>query len=191
LLNYLLIRREVDANRIALIGISQGGYWAPRAAAFDSRVAACVADPGVWDVSAVWTQGLPKPVLDMLVGGQQQRFDNLIRIGLRFNTRSMATLVLRMPAFGTNSPYEAFKAVQGYNLADVAKQIRCPMLITDAEGEQFWPGQSQKLYDALSGPKTLLKFTAAEGADLHCEPKAPGLRAQRIFDWLDQTLKVS
>jgi len=81
--------------------------------------------------------------------------------------------------------------VQGYNLADVAKQIRCPMLITDAEGEQFWPGQSQKLYDALSGPKTLLKFTAAEGADLHCEPKAPGLRAQRIFDWLDQTLKVS
>jgi hypothetical protein len=127
----------------------------------------------------------------MLAGGQQQRFDNLIRIWLRFNTRSMATLVLRMPLFGMNSPYEAFKAVQRYNLADVTKQIRCPMLITDPEGEQFWPGQSQKLYDALSGPKTLLKFTAAEGADLHCEPKAPGLRAQRIFDWLDQTLKVS
>jgi hypothetical protein len=191
LLNYLLIRREIDANRIALIGISQGGYWAPRAAAFDSRVAACVADPGVWDVSTAWTQALPKPVLDMLAGGQQQRFDNLIRIGLRFNTRSMATLILRMPPFGLNSPYETFKAVQRYNLADVAKQIRCPMVITDPEGEQFWPGQSQKLYDALPGPKTLLKFTAAEGADLHCEPKAPGLRAQRIFDWLDQTLKVS
>jgi pimeloyl-ACP methyl ester carboxylesterase len=191
LLDYLLIRREVDANRIALIGISQGGYWAPRAAAFDPRVAACVADPGVWDVSTAWTQALPKPVLDMLAGGQQQRFDNLIRIGLRFNPRSMATLVLRMRPFGLNSPYEAFKAVQQYNLADVAKQIRCPMLITNPEGEQFWPGQSQKLYDALPGPKTLLKFTAAEGADLHCEPKALGLRAQRIFDWLDQTLKGS
>ena len=62
------------------------------------------------------------------------------------------------------------------------------MLICDPDDEAFWPGQSQQLYDALSGPKTLVKFTAAEGADLHCEPKAPGLRAQRIFDWLDDTL---
>ena len=31
---------------------------------------------------------------------------------------------------------------------------------------------------------------ASEGADLHCEPKALGLRALRIFEWLDQTLKV-
>ena len=64
------------------------------------------------------------------------------------------------------------------------------MLITDPEGEQFWPGAIQKMYNALSGPKTLVKFTAAEGGDLQCEPKAPGLRAQRIFDWLDQTLSL-
>ncbi len=191
LLNYLLIRREVDPGRIALIGTSEGGYWAPRAAAFDPRIAACVADPGVWDVSTAWTQALPKPKLDLLAGGQQQSFDNLIRIGLRFNARAMATLVLRMRPFGMNSPYEAFKAVQQYKLAGVAEQIRCPMLIADPEGDQFWPGQSQKLYDALPGPKTLLKFTAAEGGDMHCEPKVPGLRAQRIFDWLDQTLKIS
>jgi hypothetical protein len=81
--------------------------------------------------------------------------------------------------------------VQEYNLAGVVNQIRCPMLITDAEGEQFWPGQSQKLYDALSGPKTLMKFTLAEGGDMQCEPKVAGLRTQRIFDWLDQTLNLS
>ena len=40
----------------------------------------------------------------------------------------------------------------------------------------------------LSGPKALVRFTEAEGADLHCEPKTPALRAQRIFDWLDATL---
>jgi hypothetical protein len=28
----------------------------------------------------------------------------------------------------------------------------------------------------------------AEGADWHCEPKALGLRDQRVFDWLDETL---
>ena len=79
--------------------------------------------------------------------------------------------------------------MEQYTLAGgVAERIRCPMLVTDPEGEQFWPGQSQQLYDALPGPKLLVPFTAAEGADLHCEVKAPGLRAQRIFDWLDSTL---
>jgi len=64
------------------------------------------------------------------------------------------------------------------------------MLIADPEGEQFWPGQSQELYDLLPGPKTLVPFTAAEGADLHVEPKALGLRSERFFDWLDETLGV-
>ncbi len=68
-------------------------------------------------------------------------------------------------------------------------QISCPMLVASPEGEQFWPGQSEQLYQALPGTKELVRFTRAEGADLHCEPKAPGLRAQRIFDWLDDTLK--
>jgi hypothetical protein len=93
-----------------------------------------------------------------------------------------------MRPFGSSSPYEVFKAAQQYTLAGVAEKIRCPMLITDPEGEAFWPGQSQQLYDALRCPKTLVRFSAAEGGDLHCEPKAPGLRAQRIFDWLDATL---
>jgi hypothetical protein len=35
---------------------------------------------------------------------------------------------------------------------------------------------------------TLMAFTAAEGADGPCEPRAPALRVQRIFDWLDEQL---
>ncbi len=62
------------------------------------------------------------------------------------------------------------------------------MLVTDPEGEQFWPGQSEQLYAALPGPKALVKFTAAEGADRHCEPMGRSLLEQRVFDWLDETL---
>jgi hypothetical protein len=189
LLNYLLIRREVDPSRIALLGISEGGYWAARAAAFEPRLAACVADPGVWDVSTAWTRILPKPALDLLTTPSQARFDNFIR--LKLNPRAAAALLLRIRPFGQGSPYQAFKAVQEYNLNSVVDQIRCPILITDPEGEQFWPGQSQKLYDAVSSRKTLMKFTLAEGGDLQCEPKIAGLRTQRIFDWLDQALSLS
>jgi cephalosporin-C deacetylase-like acetyl esterase len=38
----------VDPNRIALIGISLGGYLAARASAIESRIAACILDDGVF-----------------------------------------------------------------------------------------------------------------------------------------------
>jgi hypothetical protein len=54
--------------------------------------------------------------------------------------------------------------------------------------EQFWPGQSQALYDRLPGPKQLVRFTAAEGANRHCEPMGLATRDIRIFGWLDRHL---
>jgi hypothetical protein len=189
LIDYLLIRRDVDADRIALLGIGQGGYGAARAAAFEVRLAACVADPGVWDVSTAWTRSLPKPLLELLDGGKQEKFNALLRLGFRYNPRAAAALALRMFPFNTASPYEGFKAIQAYNLGGIAGEIRCPTLVTESEGELLWPGQSKQFYDALVCPKALFKFTAADGADLSCEPKAPGLRSQRIFDWLDQVMK--
>ena len=189
-IDYISMRREVDVERIVLLGVGQGGYWAARATAFEPRVAACIADPGVWDVSAAWTRSLSPSQSDLLAAGKQEEFDRSLHLDLKSKPRAAAALASRMRPFGLTSPFEAFSAVQQYKLADVADRIRCPVLLTDPEGEQFWPGQSQQLFDALQSPKTLLKFTASEGADLHCEPKAPGLRAQRIFDWLDRTLKV-
>jgi hypothetical protein len=44
-----------------------------------------------------------------------------------------------------------------------------------------WAGQ-------LPGPKQLVKFTAAEGANRHCEPMGLATRDTRIFDWLDRYL---
>jgi acetyl esterase/lipase len=44
----LLRRPEVDPARIALMGISLGGYLAPRAAAFEHRLAALIANDGLY-----------------------------------------------------------------------------------------------------------------------------------------------
>ena len=75
-----------------------------------------------------------------------------------------------------------------YRLGDEVADITTPLLITEPEDEQFWPGQSQALYDRLPGPKQLVKFTAAEGANRHCEPMGLATRDTRIFDWLDRYL---
>jgi hypothetical protein len=186
--DYALTRRDVDPRRIALMGVSQGGYWVPRAAAFEPRLAAAVADPGVVDVAASWLSHSPPEMLALLHSGQKAAFDQYIAEGLQEDPKSAATLAFRMRPFGFTSFYDAYTAVQQYTLAGVVDRIRVPLLVTDPEGEEFWPGQSQRLYDALPGEKALVPFTAAEGADLHCEPKAPRLRAQRIFDWLDGVL---
>ena len=180
--------REVDPKRMALVGVSQGGYWVPRALAFEPRLAAGVADPGVWDVSDAWLRNLPKFVRDVLDAGNKTQFDQMIRLGTSSNARAKAMLRFRMRPFGMESYYDAFHSVREYQLADVAGRIRCPMLIADPEGEQFFPGQAQKLYDASRCPKTIVHFTRAQGADQHCEVAAPGYRDYCFYNWLDDTL---
>ncbi len=184
----MLRHREVDPKRIALVGVSQGGYWVPRALAFEPRIAAGVADPGIWDVSEPWLSHVPKMVRDMLDTGKKAPFDHVMGGAAAANPRTAMMLRFRMRPYGMASYYDVFRAVREYNLAEVAARIRCPMLITDPESEQFFPGQAQKLHDALRCPKQLVRFTREQGADQHCEVAAPGLRDYTIYNWLAETL---
>ena len=126
---------------------------------------------------------------DLLASGDKAAFDAAMEEALP--PAMKAGLAFRMRPYGMASYYDVFKAAMTYDLTDIAGRITCPMLITAPEGESFWPGQSERLYDLLKGPKALVRFTVEEGADLHCEPKAGGLRDLRIFDWLDETLGVN
>ena len=96
-----------------------------------------------------------------------------------------------MRPYEGETPYDVYKSLADYCLDGVAEKIECPILITDPENEQFWPGQSKKLFEGVStqaADKALVGFNAAEGADSHCEPRALGVRDERIFDWLDSRL---
>ena len=183
----LLERDDVDPGSLALLGVSQAGYWVPRAVAFEPRIAAAVADPGVVDVSTVMWDKLPHRSAKLLEAGEQEKFDRQMATAERFSKSMAAMLAARMRPYGTSSVYEMFTAARRFALSDeVIARIRCPILVTDPEGEQFWPGQSAELYEKLTGEKELVAFTEHEGADLHCEPAATALRAARIFDWLDE-----
>lgn len=184
--DFALGRPDVDPKRIAIQGISQGGYWVPRALAFEKRIAAGIADPGVVDVSTSWTETLPKPLLGLLKAGRKTQFDEYLAKGL--GPKDRATLSFRMRPFGFQSYFDTYRAVLGYNLRAVANGIQCPLLITSPINEAYWPGQSKQLYDLVNGPKRLVGFSEADGADLHCEPKGTGIRDLRVFNWLDKTL---
>jgi hypothetical protein len=61
-----------------LQGVSQGGYWVPRAVAFEKRIAAAIADPGVVDVSTSWTGSLPPALIALLNGRRKAEFDGFL-----------------------------------------------------------------------------------------------------------------
>jgi len=189
-LDAVLQRPDVDPARIAVIGVSQAGYWIPRALAFEHRLTAAVIDPGVIDVSTPWLHPLPDVMLNQLRDPQHTAFDREMRLAELFSPALAATLRSRGKPYGHNgcSRFAHYESVSAYRLGDEIQQITTPLLITDPEDEQFWPGQSQQLYDRLPGPKQLLRFTTAEGANRHCEPLARALRDTRIFDWLDDHL---
>jgi hypothetical protein len=183
----LLARPDVADGRLALLGVSQAGYWVPRAVAFEHRIAAAVADPGVIDVATVMLEHVPHFMRTMLEAGEREKFDRDMELALKLSPSVRAMMAFRMRPYGTDSPYEFLTAARDYALTDeVIGQISCPVLVTDPDHEQFWPGQSQRLYDKLPAGKALIRFTEAEGADSHCEPAGNGVRGERIFDWLDQ-----
>jgi hypothetical protein len=190
--DFLLGRSDVDQKQIVLYGISQAGYWVPRALAFEHRIAAAIADPGVYDVFEPWAEAVPPELRQLLDSGDKKDFDRFFEERMKDATPAeRQNWEWRAKPYGLQSPFDVFTAARQYNLTDVVDQITTPLLITDPEGEQFWPGQSQQLFDKLRGVKRLMPFTASEGADSHCEPMARSLLEQRMFDWLDETLPAA
>jgi len=179
----LAARPDVDASALTGYGISQGGYWITRAIAFERRLVAAVADPGVVDVSAGWTAHLPQALLDMLNSGQKDAF-NAAMAPADADPKTARTLAFRGRPYGMTDPFDLFTEVQRYQVRDVAGQIITPVLILDPADEQFWPGQPRQLYDLLPGEKEIIEFSRAQGANFHCQPTGRQLTHTQMLDWL-------
>ncbi len=183
----LVGRPDVDATALTAYGISQAGYWVPRALAFEHRFVAAVADPGVVDVSTSWTEYLPAEMLQLLDAGRRDDFDRyMAQAG--GDPETARTFAYRARPFGVSSPFDLFTEVRRYQLRDVAERIRTPLLITEPEDEQFWPGQSEQLAGLLSAPHEMARFGVADGANWHCQPLGRRLTALRAFEWLEAHL---
>ncbi|NKY56043.1 alpha/beta hydrolase family protein [Nocardia flavorosea] len=189
--DHLLELPGVDAERVALYGISQGGFWIARALAFEHRFAAAVADPGVVDVSASWAANIPNSLMKLFRAGKKKQFDTELGIGLKLSGKSAHTWNFRARPYRRDSYFDTLTAVGEYTLGTAeAARITTPLFIADPEDEQFWPGQSRRLADMVSGPVHRCRFTAAEGANHHCQPLARTLTDQRVFDWLAETMGI-
>ena len=114
LLDALGGRDDVDLDRIGAAGVSMGGYYAPRAAAFEPRIKAVAGVSGPYDMSANW-DNLP----------------SLTRETLQHHT-------------GASSPEEARARAAELNLAGVAARVEQPALIVTGKLDRLIPWEDTK-----------------------------------------------
>lgn len=182
--DYALTRAEVDPARLALFGISMGGYLAPRAVAVEHRIPICIADGGVFSYAEAVASQLP-PESRELLARDPAVFDAGIQQAMTENPSIRWSIQQALWAFHAASPSDWLRKTAAYTLADCVQQIQCNMLVVDAENERAFVGQAETLFHALTTPKTFMRFTEAEGAGEHCQITALGRMSQCIYDWLD------
>jgi pimeloyl-ACP methyl ester carboxylesterase len=188
--DWLLARDGVDPAAVALIGRSFGGYLGPRAAAFEPRIAALVADPGQYDFASrmrLMFQGEDPASGDQfqkLLDADPEVDERLQR--LLAGARNTEWYGARMATLGTTTVGEFMRRQLDFTLEGVVAGIRCPTLLTEGEGD--FAGQSHVLYDHLQTKKELKTFSEAEGAGGHCEGLGATLFEGYVFDWLDEVL---
>jgi pimeloyl-ACP methyl ester carboxylesterase len=185
--DYALNRSEIDPNHLALMGMSQGGYFAPRAAAFEPRIKALIAYDGVFNCYGALHDRMPQVVASLIEQGPDEAVNALLQVMSTLNSSVRWALTNGMWTFQAATPRTFLDQVKAYTLEGCVQQIACPTLVLAAENDQFFRGQPEVLYEQLSCPKTFMRFTVEEGAEEHCHVGALTLFHQRLFDWLDET----
>ena len=193
--DFALTLPGVDPKRIALMGISFGGELAPRAAAFEKRIAALIANDGIYDYGAANLTHVPAEMraalLQMLTAKEAPQVDQMLEAAMKTNATAAWGITQGMYAMGVPTPRAYLAAAQDYNLRDgIAEAISCPTLVCDAESDLFAKGQPQELFDHLTCPKTFMRFTDSEGAGAHCQVGAGRMAFARMYDWLDETFQL-
>jgi dienelactone hydrolase len=167
-LDYLETRPDVDANRVGVMALSLGGYYAPRCASMEPRFKACIAWGAIWDYHETW----------------RKRIDAKFKTSLSVPGHHISWIL------GVETLEEALAKLDDYRLDGVVQKMRCPFLITHgAEDEQVPLADAEALYRASGSPdKTLRVFTAAEGGSQHCQRDYLSIGIATMFDWLKAKL---
>jgi 2,6-dihydroxypseudooxynicotine hydrolase len=120
-------RSDLDAKRIAIWGVSLGGYYSPRAAAYEKRIKACIALSGPFDWQTIW-DALPELTRDT------------------FRVRSHAKTM-----------DEARANARKLTMVEAARNIQCPIFVVTGRQDRLVPAShAEQLARSVRGPVELM-----------------------------------
>ena len=125
--DWIQTRDDLDKNKIGIWGVSLGGYYAPRAAAYEKRIKACIALSGPFDWDGIW-DGLPE----------------LTRETFRVRSHS-------------KDEAQAREVAKTLTMKEAAARITCPIFIVTGRQDRLVPAShAEQLAQAVSGPVELM-----------------------------------
>ncbi len=127
IIDWIVSRGDLDRSRIGMWGVSLGGYYGPRAAAYEKRIRACIGLAGPYDWAAIF---------DALPDLTQEAFR------VRSHLRTMD---------------EAREHARTLTLKDAAKKIECPLFLVAGKQDRLIPWQdAERIAADVKGPVELL-----------------------------------
>jgi dienelactone hydrolase len=125
-IDYIESRDDLDRDRVGIMGVSLGGYYSARAAAFDKRIAACLSFSGPYS----WVE---------IFDGRNELSREAFRV--RSHSRTME---------------EAHEKAKTLTLEGAAMNITCPIYIVAGELDRLTPpANAERIAAEVSGPKVL------------------------------------
>jgi dienelactone hydrolase len=167
--DYLETREDVDAQRIGMMALSLGGYYAPRAAAFEKRFKCCVAWGAIYDYGHTVSERIGGKGEPSVPGYEEH-----------------ANWV-----FGKETIEETLQVVRQMTLEGVADKITCPLLVIHGENDRqvpLWHAE-KTIAAAVNSPDVKLKVCRlADGAAEHCGADNGPLIVDYMTDWVAEKL---
>jgi dipeptidyl aminopeptidase/acylaminoacyl peptidase len=167
--DYLETREDVDARRIGIMALSLGGYYAPRAAAFEKRFACCVAWGAIFDYGHA--------VQSRMNGNGEPSVPGF---GEHLNW-----------VFGKEKFADTLAVVKQMTLADVAKNITCPLLVVHGENDRqipLWHAERTVEAAVNSRDRELKVFSLFDGGAEHCGADNSTMVVDYMTDWVAERL---
>ncbi len=180
-------------SNVTLLGVSLGGYLAPRAAAFDKRIDEVIAYDVIYDFFAC------------AAAARGRLFETVIRGLVTVKAASLLNSVVRrrmkrdpfiawgvsqgMHVFGVKTPYLYFREAMKYNTRDFSRLVTQDFLLLAGTNDHFIPTEMFfKQARALTGVRSLTcrLFTEQEGAQNHCQIGNIELALSFIVSWMEE-----
>ena len=175
------------SGKTILIGMSMGGYLAPRAAAFDRRIDGVVAFDVLFDFGAVARSMVPALALWL----RERHWDTLLNLLIATKARLSPGFAWSVAngqwVLGTASAMETLDLLANYSLAPVAGRIEADVLILAGAEDHFIPvDQAAQFANALTAARSVrtIIYDRASGGAEHCQMGAQALWHADLFDWI-------
>ena len=179
ILDVILKFPEVDPEKIAVYGISNGGYFVPRAACFEKRIKALAVSSAVVDNYLMFKQ-MP------FAKDTQEQIDKWPA----FKKAVTSAVAWR---WGLDPEDVKGQVEQTKDFQFDPSKVTCPVLDIVGAGEyanEETERQQKEFMDNVGTKNKKLVITPEnEGASSHCIGENRTLMAEILFDWLDEVFK--